>query len=489
MRFNFVIVDSRKTDIENLFRQVIDLDFYRILSRLRSRHAIKTLKTAGKPTLVALLNRALNDGSTKASSGASDQELSSLKYNAGVLHQLFIQLEEISDLAAKRNKACKLVGEIVKQAHEIRVSRSLIAAFQPSQLDPSLKAYLPEAIGKVGRYYSATSELVCAARDKTSRVFQNIRVEPFYIKIPLSIKKQELKVHAEIQILFFYEIHLDRLRPRTICSSKSACFLCNLFFDLHSGFYIPRTHGRLYDKWVLPDWIDISMDRRRELCLVLARFKATLDDKIARVSSSKKCYLPNESVLPPLGHWPSSSALSGYTTPSHASESTVRPNYPLAAAGSLRSGSDLTQPRTPPGPPPFALANTEVERKNCINGIVFVKDHKTGSLSNLSAVSTVTISYKELPYTQPIVLTTPLLYLQLDKLLLILDFVQVASGKLSVVQERSTCFTKDYQVVNIKEIPTTTDMRLDCSQSSNKLEVQLLTASGTGVFIIFEWEE
>jgi hypothetical protein len=51
-------------------------------------------------------------------------------------------------------------------------------------LEPTLKQYLPEAIGKLGGYYSATFELICAARDRTCRVFQNVQVEPSRSRCP-----------------------------------------------------------------------------------------------------------------------------------------------------------------------------------------------------------------------------------------------------------------------------------------------------------------
>ena len=140
-------------------------------------------------------------------------------------------------------------------------------------LEPSLKQYVPEAIGKLGDYYSATFELICAARDRTClycaardrtcRVFQNVQVEPFQIQMPTSLQESSWKVHAEIQLLFFYELHPRYQRPRFICSSKSACYLCNLFFFLHSGFHVPRTHSRLYEKRTLPDWLDILVERHQ----------------------------------------------------------------------------------------------------------------------------------------------------------------------------------------------------------------------------------
>ena len=43
--------NSKAEDIEALFRQVVVLDLYRILSLLRSRHG-ETWKTAGRPALI-----------------------------------------------------------------------------------------------------------------------------------------------------------------------------------------------------------------------------------------------------------------------------------------------------------------------------------------------------------------------------------------------------------------------------------------------------
>jgi hypothetical protein len=140
----------------------------------------------------------------------------------------------------KAEGVVKVVGKIVKQVHAFSLATYLSRALQTSMIDPSLKAYLPEAIGKLGRYYSAASELVCAARHRDCRLFENVEVEPFQIPVPASLSMSHWKVHAEIQLLFFHEVHPSRRRPRFICSSKSACYLCNLFFSLHGGFYAGR---------------------------------------------------------------------------------------------------------------------------------------------------------------------------------------------------------------------------------------------------------
>ncbi|TGJ84407.1 hypothetical protein E0Z10_g4374 [Xylaria hypoxylon] len=63
------------------------------------------------------------------------------------------------------------------------------------------------------------------------------------------------KVHAEIQLVYYCQTMLQgkALLPRVICSSKSACWLCNTFILFHGKFHMPRSHGRLYPGWRLPD--------------------------------------------------------------------------------------------------------------------------------------------------------------------------------------------------------------------------------------------
>ncbi|KAL2131669.1 hypothetical protein VTI74DRAFT_4765 [Chaetomium olivicolor] len=61
----------------------------------------------------------------------------------------------------------------------------------------------------------------------------------------------ESRVHAEVQIVCYNELHPSARKPRVICSSKDACYLCNLFIKLHGMFNIPKTHGNFYPGWRL----------------------------------------------------------------------------------------------------------------------------------------------------------------------------------------------------------------------------------------------
>ena len=63
----------------------------------------------------------------------------------------------------------------------------------------------------------------------------------------------EYKVHAEIQLLVHYETNKAAHPPRVLKSNKDACYMCHLFMQTHGCWYIPKTHGRVYDLWMLPD--------------------------------------------------------------------------------------------------------------------------------------------------------------------------------------------------------------------------------------------
>ncbi|KAH8762777.1 hypothetical protein BGZ57DRAFT_571030 [Hyaloscypha finlandica] len=311
-------------------------------------------------------------------------------------------------------------------------------------IDPSLKAYQPEAIGKLGRYYSAASEPVCAARHRDCRLFESIEVELFQIPMPASLSMSHWKVHAEIQLLCFYEVHPSRQRPMFICSSKSACYLCNLFFSLHGGFYVPRTHGRLYASWILPDWMNVPADRYGEFGRLSMLLKEIVDGRVLRASRSKRkkrYHFPNESVLLPLASWSSSGSVHRYP---------VEGPFQYTAL-----------PLTPPSSPsqPDHIDDSDLENK-------------------------------ELPYSRLISLTTPSLHLELGTLCLTFDFFHVLAGCLSVAQiGDDTGLSRDNHIIELENIPTTAELKMDCSHDSNELTFQLRTAQMGIICISFAWEE
>lgn len=229
---------------------------------------------------------------------------------------------------------------------------------------PDVRSSLRASVGKLGRYYSTCNFLIIAARRLP--IFRSIRVESARLPMPVSsplwitqdptisatldrilkaqtnrrsqrwapsIASAETKfrsqlaaspnsytVHAEIQLLFYYQMHPEIRRPRVICSSKSACFLCDLFVKLHAKFYVARTHGVLYNKWILPDWRTIHLPGEgiKDLTRVVEQLNVTLEDRIRstlpipRIPRSH----PNESVLIVPALWtPSAVSLASSTGP------------------------------------------------------------------------------------------------------------------------------------------------------------------------------
>ncbi|KAF3481539.1 uncharacterized protein GIQ15_04298 [Arthroderma uncinatum] len=179
----------RTEDIGALFGEVIALDIFRILSRLRSRHA-ESKRSFKKPAIILQLQEVIKDRSIGG--GISP----SLKAEVESLRDLFFKLERLPSLNSMRAQAHELLGRIVRKAYDLTLVTDLSNVFQGSKLDPSLLMHLPVAIGKLGRYYSAASELVCAARNKQCPVFHDIRVEPFEVNKPGSIPEIG-RIHAE----------------------------------------------------------------------------------------------------------------------------------------------------------------------------------------------------------------------------------------------------------------------------------------------------
>ena len=301
-------MNSEVDDTKVLFRCIVTMDYFRILSRLRSRHATKKARDKAKPALITQLNTAIHDQSVQPSSTVTSWDLDNIRTKIKALDALFVKFEDISQHSAVSTEVQDVVMELIIDMHDLTSQMKLRLALQSSsRLEPGLVTFLPDAVEKLARYYSIAHELVCTARTSEYSIFNHIAIGNCTIRPPpqpttldknvhpltslqkivrprtpvqsrglkasfekcLGMSCQDasdqfrfniaeyykfVKVHAEIQLLFFYEMNKITLRPRIICSSKSACYLCNLFFKLHGQFYIPRTHGRLYHQWTLPDW-------------------------------------------------------------------------------------------------------------------------------------------------------------------------------------------------------------------------------------------
>lgn len=132
------------------------------------------------------------------------------------------------------------------------------------------------------------------------------RVSKSYGASPIAIEdriRQEatlaVPVHAEVQLLFYYEQNSCKVPLRIICSSKQACFLCNLFFKMHGRFIVPSTHGRIYEKWALPSEGDSTGNTNSDILTTIRDFVSAVEETLLReAQSTRRPYPdPNKSII------------------------------------------------------------------------------------------------------------------------------------------------------------------------------------------------
>jgi hypothetical protein len=305
-----------------------------------------------------------------------------------------------------------------------------------------------------------------------------------------------LKVHAEIQLLFFYELNPNTPRPRFICSSKQACYLCDLFLRIHGSFNCPRSHGRLYNMWILPDWLDIPIQRHQDFADMTKRLKDALDDRIKEtLTSGPKRHLdPDESNVPSEAHY-SSTAHSALELGSQASRSALRPQLPLSQEGIVGTGTfqntdlPVTQPKLPQVPRRKSGAIDISPDKMRAHDTIKLAHQKIEAPSSTTLTSLVTVRQKNLPYSKLITMATPSLFVRLDRLSITLEFAEAISGRISIAQTEEEKSSERVRVVDIKDIPTTSELAVHCLPGSNEVQVLLQSRGKAVIHIRFVWDD
>lgn len=284
---------NRRNFKEQVFSAVVSMCYSRILARL-----CLNAKKNFKETLVEVINcvnRQIRNPNTE----------NSLPLFATKARELV----KLVDLWTNYQTPSRLenVVEGVYQLQKTETVQLVLDGMSNKEMDPSRRGSLLNIIKKVARYRQAARflyRLVAKERHKVSRLkaipvtlpkeqlerplqsadyrpqFSSVlsRIHPQYAKEKnlsqirrLLTKKEEsvdeefskrtfkilnkAKIHAEVQLIAHCEFCLpvSVLPPRVICSSKDACYLCNLTIPICRGkTYTPRSHGRLYSGWRLP---------------------------------------------------------------------------------------------------------------------------------------------------------------------------------------------------------------------------------------------
>ncbi|RAL12831.1 nucleic acid/nucleotide deaminase domain-containing protein [Aspergillus homomorphus CBS 101889] len=204
---------------------------------------------------------------------------------------------------------------------------------------PSTSPYTPDLLKKVteaspkGRQQKLLVE-ICRklglseqeAKDKFSRQVKNTLTQA--------------KIHAEVQIIAYCESRSQLVLPRVICSSKDACFLCNLFIKEYGKIHTPRSHGRLYPGWRLPCLPQIEEVERRFCQSLQNNFIETCTSLL----SGRRQILHPEPIESTLFTLPGSDSTFLATTSSKVS------NYECQVMKSVNKSVTVSNPSDIPGP-------------------------------------------------------------------------------------------------------------------------------------------
>jgi hypothetical protein len=433
---------EREVANQELLREVARVAFWRILSRLRSSHAKSSRKTSGKPSLVSQLAAAVKSALAQHGESLPNRKVALLSEMVQKLVVSTTALVAIVVVHEDMSNVQVLLMDMLECFSEMANDDGLsMLLHRVAEFDPSTREHLIRTVEKLGRYFSASRDLIRAARTKKYTVFNNIAVEmcqlpgppnSFFCRnettledsidnlmeqeptlknctLPASVRtylgklysarsdnfrhwmsssRTSLKVHAEIQLLFFYEMNKVDMPPRIICSSKSPCYLCHLFFGLHGQFHVPDTHGRVYPGWILPIWLgQLGESQRANMGRITDRLHTALVVQITELVIKKRgrVHLPNESVLRISANWSASSLQPAST---EEPQETITPYENSQIVDAL--GTTLKEYRISSkheGSP--AESNSEVENSQSIVGATLVSHDQ----SEFKVDPTITRSY------------------------------------------------------------------------------------------------
>jgi len=297
-------------------------------------------------------------------------------------------------------KICRRYGELLHR---------LITSVPNFHMDPCTKESLEIRLGHIGHYQPAARRLLGYAN--TFNVFRSIQIRPIHIR-PYNLARDlcqhrpelqkarliaetqngerkddwemklthvvsnsqkevkshiaraqtegDYKVHAEIQLICYYEQHPNtRFPPRVLKSSKHACFLCDLFIKTHGKYYISRTHGKAYYLWMLPDINELKLGKKtkKNLVRVIGEFNKSVERVIiSSVLQAKRITIPE----------PYESGIFSIMPSSHAASNTTvyqRPGSEIAACLDTPLSTPIASTSTSREPTPTPVQSEELNQE------------------------------------------------------------------------------------------------------------------------------
>lgn len=258
---------------EELFSQIVDLHFRRLLARLRStkwekpKYLAKQHKKPLWQDFANLLHRVQfvytkKEAVLRRTVEAQVQQLAAI-YEAFEAVSAGSQEEKchIQELIKASYRFCK-TENIAAFAQRLENS---IAASPTPKVASAIKCL--RQVEKIGAYWRVTTSLIAHSLQYPTLFGSDLQLafltpyEAVATEIGHEAWAKSCHVHAEVQLTVHYDLLSQHtpsststfLAPRVIGTSKWLCYLCWRFLVAHGGFVAINTHGRLYDQWTIPD--------------------------------------------------------------------------------------------------------------------------------------------------------------------------------------------------------------------------------------------
>ncbi|KAI9730966.1 MAG: hypothetical protein M1818_008042 [Claussenomyces sp. TS43310] len=470
---------------EALFDMVISFSRKRLHERLRSKQSPKPWwNSSPQPSLCTAIRKQLQAlrKSRRVSSPGMGLLYSELDDLAKVYENVDTQFgqadeHELLKTAVRKSFSVSTLGNQTSMEGQLRSQGFGEAICQSRTI---------LQIDKIARYLGLCKDLIRFSRQPNHRkLFANINFE--YCEAPQALRPvgsvKECHVHGEVQLLLHYEKHHHDPPPRAIGSSKSACFLCDMFIQKHGRYRISHSHKRLYHQWTIPDvhWMTEQQTLKfrgiiRAMILDLIRLRKTCKKQQQGVFNG---FESRAHLLFP------ARLVSTVSTPSQTSQCTEQENGPPSlpktpptisrcpsTAETYSVHDPSPAPTNSPRSSPLSLSDTEAPSR-CIDSV------HSSSLS---------LATSDIANNRKISLETPTLHLQIEDLTITFDFLAVLAGSLSVQWEPEPGLPGNlHQIVCVSKIPSGQGMELRCVDNSNSLGIVLKMKQNFSVSIVFGW--
>ena len=265
---------TRECCQEQLFQLILRLNRNKILGRLGSTKFSPPTHLVKSPDPLPTRVQNLVRNSIKARTTRRDREIERLYGQIDSFQATFRRLEN--------GKAADVIPNIafaIKQAYELTKDEvKLPDRLKALGCSHAMDARAVRDVGKVSNYLRVSRHLaICSQRYRPCFANAEWHPVPNYNASSRSRVLPRQHVHAEIQLLVYYEISTPQSAPRAIGASKEACFLCDSFIRAHGRFSITGAHRQMFPLWTVPDLKEYALPTiqrfRQALSLVHADVK------------------------------------------------------------------------------------------------------------------------------------------------------------------------------------------------------------------------